>query len=390
MDQNPSPQESQGENNLTLNKAERAQYKIFIAIAAVVGLLLLIVLIIKAGSSDTVVTPQESAQPDYSEARRLSTSGEDPAALQDFLVDKIASGENDKETRSAIYWITHRYFDNGGNIYEIYDFIENHPEVSFLKDAEAIYPDVFAAVKARTVTSYSRESLLALLAYYEAIDAYGYANIAIWGLAANKYSEQAYMNLPNPSDTPDIASQRAKYFDAMLNYAQQFALLSENYLINQTLTSGSLADLRNDTNLDVNDLVVGLNQHASALANLAGLNAQIPSTFSFSEIFEYTSELTKTEVQRLYFFTNYLYATALVQSKTATPENVAAPLERIITYARENASEWRPGGSIERVVSSKNTREASVFSYEIAKQLAALYVPFKIWLVENGWDESDF
>jgi hypothetical protein len=248
---------------------------------------------------------------------------------------------------------------------------------------------VFEAVKARTVTSYSRESLLALLAYYEAIDAYGYANIAIWGLAANKYSEQAYMNQPNVADTPEIAEQRARYYSDMLNRAKMFVLRSESYLINQTLKTGTLEDLK-DPDLNVNDLVVGLNQHASALANLQGLGSGDGSAFPFAEIFEYTSNLTSTEVQRLYFFTNYLYATALVQSKTATAENLATPLDRVIEYANANASEWRPGGSIERVVSSKNTREASVFSYEIAKQLATLYTPFKIWLVENGWDESDF
>ena len=57
---------------------------------------------------------------DYRSALQSSVGGEDPKPLQDFFIEKVKSGTKDNEAKSAIYWIVHRYFDNGGNIYEIY------------------------------------------------------------------------------------------------------------------------------------------------------------------------------------------------------------------------------------------------------------------------------
>ena len=133
----------------------------------------------------------EQASNDFRTSPEQSVGGVDPKPLQNLFAEKVKKGVNDSDTKSAVYWITHRYFDNGGDIYEIYDFVESHPEVVFLKEAEKVYPTIFADIKERKVGNYTRDSLLALMAYYEVIDRYGYADIAVWGMAANKFAELA-------------------------------------------------------------------------------------------------------------------------------------------------------------------------------------------------------
>jgi len=325
----------------------------------------------------------------YEAVKWLSTSGEDPTALQNYFVQKVTENKNDSETRSAIYWITHRYFDNGGDIYEIYNFIDKNPSVSFLKEAESIYPAIFESLRAGTVTNYSRESLLALLAYYEVIDNHNYSSIAIWGLAANKYSEQASINITESSDTPEVANERSIYFKTMIAGAQKFINRAEYYLIKGIIKTGSLNDLRNNGVSD-EDLLVGLNQYASAVANLKGIGVSGNAGISIDEIFEFDSNLAKNEVPRLYFFTNYLYATALVKSGETNPERIAIPLDRVMEYVSTNPDQIKPKGVIDRVIKSRINREGSLFSYELAKKLASLHTPFKNWLRENGWQESDF
>lgn len=363
--------------------------KFLMLVGGFVLLFILLFIFIRINTSHKEdVIPEESQTITYSSALQKNMDGSDPKALQDFLVTQIKNNVNDDKTKSAIYWITHRYFDNGGNINEIYDFIESHPEVAFLKEAERLYPDIFADIKTHTETHYSRNSLIALLSYYEVIDANGYANLAIWGLAANKYAEQAFLNSPNITDSSERAIERAEYRDRMLKSAQYFVNASEAYIINNTMRTGNLDDLIS-SDIQINDLLVGLNQYASALAYLIGMGHTEPSAFSIKEIFEFSSQLAQDKVPSLYFFTNYLYATALVQTGNVTFEDVSVPLGRVIDYANDNPQLINTG-SLGRLVNAKNGSEVSVFSHDNAIKLANLDPNFKSWLQQNGWQDKDF
>jgi hypothetical protein len=317
-----------------------------------------------------------------------SVSGS-PEALQEFITKEIAAGNNDDATKAAVYWVSHRYFDNGGNIYEIYNFIEAAPEVAFLKEAENIYPDMFATIKSTEVANWSYESLMALLAYYEIIDRNGYADISLWGTAANKYAEQAYKNIPNPSDSVEKAADRKRYYDMTVGKSTQFLMNAHAFVINNTMTSGSLNDLRNLPESMLKDnILVGLNQYASAIQNLKGAGAQVPTQLSPIEIFEFNSKYAEEFVPRLYLFTNYLYATALVYGGDATPETVALPLKRAVDYMTERNNEGP--GTIQRIINSKTAGESGVFQYSTTKTLAELNPEFKAWLKASGWKDSDF
>ncbi|GEM_PF-3137251 len=332
-------------------------------------------------------------QSEFRSTLQDSVGGKDPKPLQEFFVKKIKSGVNDNETKSAIYWITHRYFDNGGDIYEIYNFVNSHPEVAFLKEAEKIYPTSFEKIKTSKVEPFSADSVLALLAYYEAIDSHGYASLAVWGIAANKYSEFAYMAnkayLKNPTKQyaeGEVSLRRSR--GEMIEKAMFFINKAQEYLIVYTPETHTLADL-NKVNIIPDDLLVGLNQYASAVENLKSVGMNIYTPFEPAAIYEFNTTLASTKVPRLYFFTNYLYATSLVYAGEATKENVKVPLSRALEYVAKTAPTNR-SKSVSRVIMSKVNKETSLYNYEVTKKLASLNGDFKYWLQQNGWSDADF
>ena len=324
---------------------------------------------------------------------QMSVGGEDPKPLQEFFVEKVKRGVNDDATKSAIYWIAHRFFDNGGNIYEIYDFVNTHPEVAFLKEAEKVYPPIFAEIRSKKVTNYSGNAILALLAYYEVIDRHGYASLAVWGMAANKYSEfayvskQEYLRDPNKKYPKGEMSPRVKSA-LMLEKSMYFANKVNQYLFQVVGTKreiGSLLTIK----MIPDDLLVGLNQYGSSLQNLKSLGMVFDTPFSAAELYEFNNSLAEKTVPRLFFFTNYLYASSLVYGGSATVENVRVPLSRALSYVNSTPkSQWR--GSVSRVIGSKTAHETSMYNYDVAKKLATLNQDFKAWLMKNGWTQQDF
>lgn len=336
---------------------------------------------------------EKESEVNFRSALEMSVGGKDPKPLQNFFVKNVKDGNNNDDTKSAIYWITHRFFDNGGNIYEIYDFIEAHKELVFLKEAEMIYPDTFKLVKEKKVKNYSGDALLALLAYYEVIDKYGYGTIGVWGMAANKYSEFALIKMQE-----HLINPKKQYLKPELNplYAMSlfmdksvlFANKGSVFLTSNTRKTKKLEEL-NTLTIIPDDLLVGLNQYGSALQNLKAAGRVISTPFSALEIYNFNFTLVSTKVPRLYFFTNYLYAASLVYGKDATKESVRVPLSRAVEYAETtNKAQWR--GSVTRVIDSKTSGEISMYNYEVVKKLAALDEGFKKWLMKNGWTEADF
>ena len=364
----------------------------FVLIGTIIIALLILGALFITLQTDTVVPTEPEVPADINQvvdaAITKSVSG-DPRPLQDFMANQIASGVNDDATKAAVYWVAHRYFDNGGNIYEIYDFIETTPAVAFLKKAEAIYPEIFATIRTTEVRNWSYESLMALLAYYETIDRAGYADIGIWSTTANKYAEQAYKNIPNANDTPEFAIERKKYFDMVASRSYGFLRKAHAFIVNKTMKTGTFEDLKGlpDTMLKDN-ILVGLNQYASAIQNLKGAGAEYPTGISPIDLFEFNSKYAEEFVPRLYLFTNYLYATALVYGGDATVETVALPLGRAVAYMREQNNEGP--ATIQRIINSKTSGESGVFQYSTTKKLAELSPEFKAWLMDSGWTAADF
>ena len=325
------------------------------------------------------------------EVIRLSTTGADQQALQNFAIAELQDGKNDDLVKSAIFWITHRFFDNGGNIYEIYDFINSHPEVAFLKDAEKIYPDAFQEIRDKKVTAYDVQSTLALLAYYESAQKHGYANISMLGLAANKYAELAHLFYQKAKLTKDAATKDKQQRTAfnLLGRSRNFSILINDFITKNATTTRTLADLKN-IGLRDEDLLVGLNQYASAQYFYRGLKQQTVSLYPPETIFAFNVQFAREKVPRLYFFTNYLWAVGNVVAGTANVMTLARPLSNVIEYGKANKGSERAAGSLSRVLNANKDKEGSVFSHENAKVLAKGYPPFKVWLKENGWTDKDF
>ena len=335
--------------------------------------------------------PTSIADVEYSKALLLSVGGADIVPLQDYVAKRIKEGINDNLTKSAIYWVTHRYFDNGGNINEIYDFVKVHPEVSFMKDAEKVYPDIFAKIEAKKVENYSMDSILALLAYYNAIDAHGYANIAIWGLAANKYSELAYRATKNADFGKGTLSKndKTRFRGQMIEKAMYYMKMSDQYVTRTSLATQSLESLKSQGLRD-EDLLVGLNQYASAIQHLKGVGIITQHPFSPSQLYEFNVKFALEKVPRLYFFTNYLYATSLIVAGEVSQVSVKIPLDKVVEYGEANKDDLKPKGSVMRVINSKTAGEASIFSVSNTRKLASVHEGFKKWLIKNGWAQTDF
>lgn len=360
-----------------------------------VALVVLLVVVVYNLTSDLGTTSLGTSEKDFRQALQLAVGGVNPAPLQNFFVAKVKAGTNDDATKSAVYWITHRFFDNGGDIYEIYDFVNSNPELVFLKDAEKIYPDIFEKIRKKEVTNYSGDALLALLAYYEAIDRHGYANMGVWGIAANKYTEFAYYShnehLKNPNAKYTKAAEDPRTNRVIwMNKAERFLEKANEHLF---MIAGNRRDVNDLANIKMipDDLLVGLNQYASAVENMRAFGRVFDMPYSTREIYDFNERLAKSTVPRLYFFTNYLYATSLIYGGTATEENLKAPVERLVGYARSTPKDdWRQ--SVSRVLSSRydsKPGDAGMYAIDVVKGIAERSPLFTEWLKENGWTDAD-
>ncbi len=359
--------------------------------AGVTLLLLLVTYLIWERQTDAPPIAQEP--PGFRESLQMSVSGEDHKPLEDFVVAQIAGGKNDAVTKSALYWIKHRFFDNDGNIYEIYDFINNNPELHFLKEAELIYPDIFRRVKSRQVpSSFGPEPVLAMLAYYQTLDKHGYADIAIWGVVANLYADLAYQS-KLAYEANKLTGRDQGNTVATLEHMQRKSVLflekTNDWLIQNTRETGTLEDLKH-LEMIPDSLLVGLNQHNSAIEQLRGSGIDFTTAYSTNDIYEFSYDLASELVPRLYFFTNYVRAYSLVIGGTATPENVATPLSRAVRHVREtDPTQWRP--SVYLIINSRNSSgTVGLYAPTAVRILANLNPDFKNLLTDKGWTEADF
>lgn len=332
-----------------------------------------------------------------------------PQYLQDELVIDVQNGVNDKFTKSDAYFIVHRYFDNGGNIYEIYDYVNSHPEMAFLKEAEKIYPDIFANIKSKTVPAHaSITAIHALLAYLEVLDNHGYADIAALGTLANQYARTAYFvsvsskgnQTPAEMASSMVGIEGKKSILFAIKARESFAGLIRDY----SVASGSIIDTNNLNQLltskdnlkkiDIvpHNLLVGLNQFASSLRYLkaAGFDPElVHSKVSANDIFAFNTVFAKKYVPELEIFTSLLDATTLY---LVSPDDVAAlkvALQPIINLGVFKKKQTDIVGKI--LGASKGSLvDIDMYGKRNIATLGNTVPEFKKWLLSNGWVESDF
>lgn len=333
-----------------------------------------------------------------------SLIGNNPKPLQETFLADVKNGINDEFTRSDAYFLTHRYFDNGGNVYEIYDYVESHPELAFLKEAEDIYPNIFEQIRNKTLPSvpYSTSSLYGVLAYLEVLDKHGYADVAALGTLANQYAKTAYFikkrfegNDVNESMTASIVNFNAKkaVFFALKTRESAMKLAGENdFSLNDLKGRPKFIERRELRDILAHNLLVGMNQYAAALRYLeaAGTDiAVIESDLNAAEIFAFDMTLSRQFVPELEIFTSLLNASTLSLVSPGSTDALRIALQPILEF---DTNRTKPEGIIIGIINAKDSKfdGLDIYSKINITTLGNLVPEFKEWLISNGWKESDF
>lgn len=315
-----------------------------------------------------------------------------PSALQNSFAEDIKSGVNDADTKSSAYFITHRFFDNGGNIYEIYDYIESHPELSFLKEAENIYPDVFREIKDKKLPlTYTGSAFYAYLAYVEVLYKNGYADVAAVATAANQYAGNSYFKTVLAKEFPEESSIFLKNIQIDKTKAVKFLAIADNDI--KKIIEGNL----NSSEIPARDILVGLNQYASALRYLEAIGVNATSSKTSREVFSFAMDYSASLVLELNMFTSLINASTLAILSSSTSDEIKIALGPILNFDTKKPSSYK-GSVIKKIIASRfeqKPKESSYIRMDIYSKrnviLLGNKVPeFKTWLISNGWTEADF
>ena len=331
------------------------------------------------------------------EAYMQSVIANDPKDLQDLFAKDIVNGVNDKGTRASAYFIVHRYFDNNGNIYEIYDYVNSHPELAFLKEAETMYPKVFQFIKERKLPKTGTDSALyAVLAYLEILDKHGYADVADHATLMNQYAKFAYFNTrlkkefhPNDLEWRKLLIERD----------------TTKALFYREKTKGEVnkisKDQLNTKDIEPRNVLVGLNQYAAGLRYLELIGIPRDTNFlSADYTFLYSLNYSSKYVPELYTFTSYLNASTYSLFSSSTDQLVVEALNPFFAYIdlkKKNKLPYDKGSLFLKIINAKNEEivipediSFDIFGKTNVVSLAKRDPRLKQLLIEKGWTENDF
>lgn len=370
---------------------------ILVAVSVIVCSLFFIVLFRKASVSYRDVATNGSGpimvRKEDNSRYYASLYQNEPTALQDSFVKDVGDGMNGGETKADIYFILHRYIDNGGNIYEIYDYIASHPELAFLKEAETIYPKDFELIKKRRLPfTYSDQGMYAYLAYTEIVEKHGYADVAALGTGANQYAKMAYykrmiirdktegksLNYPNYRET-DVKRDISK--------AVYFAKKAQGEIVKIIDDKTALGDTRSI------DTLFGTEEYASALRYLAALKVNFTSPRTAQETFSFATEFAYHSLPELYLTVSLTNASTLLLVGSSTNNEIRNAVFPFFDLKPTINGEKT---IIDRILRARTEKPASRYrdlDIDSLRNIVALgnKVPeFKAWLVSNGWAEDDF
>ncbi|MBI2409726.1 hypothetical protein HYV30_01650 [Candidatus Kaiserbacteria bacterium] len=339
----------------------------------------------KAALYYTAMVPRNNREAANTRAYYSSLLGNNPTGLQNFFLEDIRSGVNDKETKSSIYFIIHRFLDNGGNIYEIYEYINCHPELAFLKKAEAIYPITFKHVRNRAVPrTFTERGFYAYLAYLEVLDSYGYANIAALGTAADLYAKFALFSTTIAKKmTPEAGARRTKYVTR--NTTRSIRFLDKSQQTISDILDGKITP----QDIPERDILVGLNQYGAALRYLEALGVEYASPKSADKIFDYAAGFSYRCVPELSHFTSLLNASTLALLDSPA-ERIKTALLPVLEFDTKKVK-LLSTSIIHYILNARfEPWSQDLYSKRNILQLAHKVPEFMTWLIYNGWTEADF
>lgn len=396
--------DEQYQNQDTVKFTEKTKWHTIFLVFVIVALVGILVFFGLKYSEQTDVYLDETVVDEYPkpseeslESREIineSLLGNNPTKLVDSLVGDIKSQNNDEYTKTHAYFLTHRFYDNGGNIYEIYDYIERYPELAFLKEAEKIYPDFSDAIKAKQLPSlYTDRANLVNMAYSEILDKHGYSSAAMLSTLANQYAKTAFFLRLYAKE--DVA--RRSYFTDL---AQQIDEKSKLYVKRAQPLVEKIITEPDSTDLTAHDKLIGLNQYGSALRYLAAQGievAGVDQAVESKKVFDHALALAKKEVTELVSFTSLLNASTLILAGNRDGSMITVALEPIISFDTKVTPVFK-GGPLDKIIKAKDeiipvdmtNRNLDVYGKSNVLSLAEISPDFKDWLIENGWQEQYF
>lgn len=342
---------------------------------------------------------QVSAKPPFSvfldpngQRYRESLFENNPEAVRSSFLAAVRRGGADEWVQLDAYFFTHRYIDNGGNIYELYDFIGQNPELTFMKEAENMYPEVFLNIQARRAPfSYSDQGMYAYLAYLEVLEKYGYANAALLATIANQYAKLAYYKegireekaSGELSAYPDYTEAEIA---ADLKKGQFFYPKAEEAI--RVLMSAP-----DRTDAAVLDAVYAGEQLGSAWRYLSGSGVAIDSEVAAPEAFMFAIDSAYRAAPELYLYVNLSNAATSLLVESTTPAELRTA---IYPFLGIKGGRIKQSGIVEKVIRARiepdaaRFRDLDLYSRKNITELGRRVPEFKAWLIANGWKETDF
>lgn len=309
------------------------------------------------------------------------------------VVLDISEGRNTQQTKSGLYIFLTRYFNNGGDIYEVYDYIETTPELSFLKEAENLNSEVFKKIHNKKLPhTYSDEGMYAYLAYLEVLETHGYGDVAVSSTLVHQYIKMAYykkmirndkdkgqsLNYP-PYTEKEITSDIKKSLQFLSTANSDMGIFFNDPKVLETLYNY--------------DFLIGLIQYGSALRYLESLNVGFASSYSSREIFSFAIKYSYETAPDMYLFTSLSNASTLLLLSSYSGielRNAVYPFFDIRIPINKK------DGLVGKILNSKFERidsrfmDLDIYSFKNISSIANKVPEFKTWLILNGWLEGDF
>ena len=319
----------------------------------------------------------------------------DPSLVRDGFLEAVKSETVGVGSRADAYFVTHRYIDNGGNIYELHDFFDQHPELAFLNaEAAEIRPEIFDLIRARRAPStYSDQGMYAYLAYLEVLERHGYANVAMTSTAANQYAKFAYYKAgirkeKNEGGLPTYPDYSLDEIASDLKKSEFFLKMSAepiSWLISgeSSVATGGVQPL---------DVFYAVEQFGSVLRYLEAYGVSIKTENTAGEVFAFGMKFSRQELPELYLALSLSNASTLllVDAEDGELRNALYP------FLNVKGPEAKRSGIVERIIRARldapNARFRDLDSYSKKKivELGQRVPEFKSWLMENGWKDADF
>ncbi len=325
-------------------------------------------------------------------AQRVNLLSTDKDLARDFFLDDIRRDINDEYTRKSAYLVFKSYIESG-NIYELYDYVGAHPELGFLREAESLYPKSFQKViKKQVPWHYTDDGMYVYLAYLEILEKHGYGNEMVLSTLTYRYAQMAYYKRMIHEDK--IRGESLEYPNYTIDERNRD--IEKSILFAKKRDSAIRMIIDTDVvggNDGIENFLDDITQYASALRYLESLEVDVSQMMDSKTIFSYAVSQAYHFKPELYLKITLTNAATLLLVPSSSPLEIRNAVFPFLDFhVEENGSVPVVGRILRSRVEPDHIRYAdlSIYSRVTILSLAEKVLEFKVWLLSNGWSESDF